>query len=211
MAGLPRPFAIDPAAFVQQHLPLVSVPDVPAIWLHLAAPWSGLTRLTGATPYWAYVWAGGAVLARFILTNPHTVRGKRILDLGAGSGLVGIVAAQAGAVVIAAETDPLGGIAIGLNAAANGVALSVTTDNLLELPLPDVDLILAGDLFYDPALVAPVLTCLRRATAAGIDVLIGDPGRAPLPCDHLRAISSYPVRDFGRSRPQPATIYRLRT
>ena len=112
---------MSPADFIRAHLPLTPVPGLPGVMLHLAAPTSGLRRLTDLTPYWAYVWAGGAVLTRHVRADPDIVRGKRVLDLGAGSGLVGIVAAQAGALVQTAEIDPLGRIAIALNAAANKI------------------------------------------------------------------------------------------
>ncbi len=207
---MPRPFVMDPAAFILRHLPLIPVPDVPDIMLHLAAPQSGLSRLTRqTTPYWAYVWAGGAVLALYVRDHPGAVQGKRVLDLGAGSGLVAIAAARAGAIVIAAEIDPLGAVAIGLNAAANGVKMVVLTADLLDQEIPKVDLILVGDLFYDPALVTPVLAFLTRATAQGIDILVGDPGRTPLPSARLTALISYNVRDFGQTQPVPATVYRL--
>lgn len=201
---------MSPADFIRTHLPLTPVPGLPGVMLHLAAPTSGLRRLTDLTPYWAYVWAGGMVLARYLQDQPELVRGRRVLDLGAGSGLVGIVAAQAGARVWAAESDPLGCIAIGLNAAANGVVVEVLPGDLLAGEPPDIELILVGDLFYDPALVAPVLRFLDRVLARGIDVLVGDPGRAPLPLDRLDPVASYAVPDFGQPAPAPATVFSLR-
>lgn len=199
-----------PADFIREHLPLTPVPGLPGVQLHLAVPSSGLRGLTDMVPYWAYVWAGGAVLARFLQDQPEVVRGRRVLDLGAGSGLVGIVAAQAGAMVCAAEIDPLGRVATGLNAAVNGVPLEVFPIDVLAGEPPQVDLILVGDLFYDPVLVTPVLAFLDRAMARGITVLVGDPGRATLPLGRLDPVATYDVPDFGRPTPVPATVFSLR-
>lgn len=194
---------------IRAQLPLTPVPGLPGVVLHLASPNSGLRRLTDATPYWAYVWAGGAVLARYLQDHPDVVRGRRVLDLGAGSGIVGIVAAQAGARVLAAEIDPLGRIALTLNAAANGVEIAVLPGDILTAAPPDTDLILVGDLFYDDALVVPVLGFLDRAMAQGSDVLIGDPGRVSLPMARLAGVAVYDVPDFGSPTVGPATVYRL--
>ena len=149
---------------------------------------SGLSRLadpdddSGLPPYWAYQWAGGMVLARYIFDHPATVAGRRVLDLGAGCGIVGIAAALAGAgEVIAADTDRNAAAALELNAAMNGVALTVVGDDLTAGPPPAVDLVLAGDVYYDPGLALRVTAFLDRCVAAGIEVLIGDPGRAYLP------------------------------
>ena len=197
------------AEFIRTHLPVAAVPGLPGVMLHLAVPTSGLRRLTDQTPYWAYAWAGGAVLSRHILANPDLVSGRRVLDLGAGSGLVGIVAARAGAVVLAAEIDPLGQVAIGLNARINRVSITLLPGNILDGPVPDVDLILVGDLFYNPALIAPVLGFLDRALTQGTHVLIGDPGRADLPLARLDPVAVYDVPDFGSRTPAPATVFRL--
>ena len=179
--------------------------------LHIAHPGSGLWRLLEGgeeeprAPYWAYPWAGGMVLARFVLEHPEWVRGRRVLDFGAGSGLVGIAAAKAGATrVIAAETDSNGVVAIGLNAAANAVSLEVRGDDLTNAPLPEVDLVLAGDVFYDPATAERVTPFLDRCLDAGIVVLVGDPYRAPLPLARLRLLGQYAVPDFGVSKDSEA-------
>ena len=198
-----------PADFIRTHLPLAKVPQVGNIRLHLATPASGLRRLTRATPYWAYVWAGGTVLCRYLQDNPEVVRGLRVLDLGAGSGVVGMVAARAGASVCAAESDPLAQIAIGLNASANAVPVQVLPGIAQLDPVPQVDLILVGDLFYDLDMTTLVLAFLDRAMAQGIDVLVGDPGRVGLPLQRLRPIAQYDVPDFGRMAAAPATVYRL--
>ena len=148
---------------------------VPQIRLYAAHPASGLWRLgrhalgqrTGAPPYWVYQWAGGIALARYILDRPDVVAGLRVPDLGAGSGLVGIAAALSGAgEVIAAEIDRNALAALELNAAENGVALTVVGDDLTAGPPPDVDLVAVGDLFYEQALAGRVTAFLDRCLAA---------------------------------------------
>lgn len=101
-------------------------------------------------PFWAFAWAGGQALARHVLDHPETVHGRRVVDLAAGSGLVAIAAATAGAAaVLAADIDPFAIAAIGLNAAMNGVAIDVTGDDLLASPPGSIDTLLVGDLFYE--------------------------------------------------------------
>jgi predicted nicotinamide N-methyase len=174
------------------------VPGVPEVRLHKAVPGSGLGRIVGegAPPYWAYHWAGGLALARFLLDRPEWVRGRRVLDLGAGGGLVGIAAALAGAAeVLAAEIDPNGRAALALNAALNGMAIAVLEGDPLDAEPPEVDAVLAGDVFYEAALAARVAAWLGQCRAKGIDVLVGDPRRAPLPVDRLRLLHEAPVHE----------------
>jgi len=201
-AGL-RP---DPLQFIRANTRVVPVPTLPEIRLHTAHQATGLWRLGEPNedgsdpppPYWAFPWAGGMALARHILDRPETVAGRRVLDLGAGSGLVAIAAALAGAsVVTAAEIDRYALAAIGLNAAVNGVAVAVVGDDLTAGPPPAVDLVAVGDLFYADELALRVTAFLDRCLAAGIDVLIGDPRRAYLPYDRLRLLAEYPVPDVG--------------
>ena len=198
-----RPARPDPAHFIRANLPLTEAPSRPDIRLHLATPSSGLSRLVGGeplSPYWAFCWGGGLAIARHLLDHPDCVRGKRVLDFGSGSGLVAIAAAKAGArAVIAAEIDPLGTAAISLNADANDVVLEIVQIDLIDAALPDVDVVLAGDTFYDAALGARAADFLDRCLRAGIEVLVGDPGRAHLPLPRLRELARYPVGDFGNS------------
>ncbi|QFY60125.1 methyltransferase [Rhizobium grahamii] len=197
---------MDIASFITTNLRLEPSPASPDIRLYTAHPGSRLSRLQGhaadaSPPYWAYSWAGGTVLAQHILKYPHIVSGRRVLDLGAGSGLVAIAAAKCGAVTVAAaEIDSNAATAIRLNAVANGVAVEVLllADGLPMVP-PAVDIILAGDVFYDPDVAADVLPFLVKSRAAGIDVLIGDPFRRPLPADQLTLLAEYTVPDFGGS------------
>lgn len=198
----------DAAAFIRTRLHLLPVPSVPEITIHTAHSGSGLSHLLEQSaepdppaPYWAYPWAGGVALARYILDHPRTVRGHRVLDLGSGSGLVAIAAAMAGAAsVLAAEIDANGRVALRLNAAANGMSVQVLdADIVAGLPLP-VDIVLAGDVFYDPAVAASMLTFLDRCQAAGQHVLVGDPYRAALPLQRLRRLIDYQVSDVGNAR-----------
>lgn len=193
----------DLEAFIVERLPLEPTPGVPEIRLHRAGPRSGLMRLADAdpdfgSPYWARPWGGGLALARHLLDRPQVVAGKRVLDLGAGSGLVAIAAMLAGAAEAkAADIDPYATVAARLNAAANGVAVEIILGDLTGGDPLDVDLILVGDLFYDPDVAERVEAFLRRCLAVGIAALIGDPWRTPLPTDRLRVVAEYPVADFG--------------
>jgi predicted nicotinamide N-methyase len=204
--------SLDPAEFIKANMRLVPVPALPEIRVYTAHPGSGLRRLVEPDgddeanedtsepkpPYWAYAWAGGTVLARYVLDHPRTVAGRRVLDLGAGSGIVGIAAAKAGAsMVIAAEIDRNGIAAIGLNAVANGVAIAIAEGDITTDPPPAVDLVLAGDVFYGPEVARRITPFLDRCLAAGIDVLVGDPRRADLPRSRLRLLAEYKVQDFG--------------
>lgn len=186
---------------MRDHTKVGPVRAIPGIRLHLAHATSGLWRLGAAgdaPPYWAYAWAGGAALARHVLDHPTTVAGRRVLDLGAGSGLVAIAAARAGATaVIAAEIDPYALAALRLNAEVNGVAVTILGEDITEGPPPAADIVLVGDLFYDPAIAPRVTAFLARCRAAGGEVLVGDPGRAHLPLSRLTALAVYPVSDFG--------------
>jgi predicted nicotinamide N-methyase len=131
-----------------------------------------------------------------------------VLDLGAGSGLVAIAAASAGAAtVMAAEIDPHALAALRLNAGLNDAAVEVIDRDLTGSQPPDVDLVLVGDLFYDPRLARRVTRFLDRCLDAGIDVLVGDVGRAHLPRDRLREVARYDVPDFGEAR--PGTVFSL--
>ncbi|MHA6719835.1 class I SAM-dependent methyltransferase [Sphingomonas sp. RS6] len=198
------------AAFIRGRLPVVPVPDVAGIVMHKAEPGTGVGRWAarGAPPYWAYWWAGGLALARHLAAEPGSVAGVRVLDLGAGGGLIAIAAARAGAShVTASECDPDAQVAIALNAGLNGVRIDAIEGDLLADSVPAVDVVLVGDLFYDAVLTGPVLAFLDRCLAADVAVLVGDPGRAPLPTARLRRIADYPVRETGTAR--AATVFEL--
>lgn len=156
-------------------------------------------------PYWAYHWGGGLALARHVLDQPTLVAGRRVLDLGSGSGVVAIAAEQVGASkVIAADVDPYAVAAIGLNATANGVAIQTLLGDLTAGTPPEVDIVLVGDLFYDAELAGRVTTFLDRCLASSMDVRVGDPWREFLPRHRLELLAEYPGVDFG-SGSQPAT------
>jgi predicted nicotinamide N-methyase len=194
---------LDRRAFILKHTRLQRPPHAPEVQLHLASEIEPIWRMTEEAlqqtglppPFWAFAWAGGQALARYLLDHPDQASGKRVLDFAAGSGLVGIAAMKASAAsVLAADIDPFCEAAAALNAEANGVALTFTTANLLEAEPPDVDLICAGDVCYERPLAEGVHAWLRRAHARGVRVLIGDPGRAYLPRAALEPLASYEVQ-----------------
>ncbi|WP_435052998.1 class I SAM-dependent methyltransferase [Mesorhizobium australicum] len=215
---------LEPAEFIKANMRLASVPALPEIRLYTSHPSSGLRRLVEdddadsqepQPPYWAYAWAGGAVLARYVLDHPEIVAGRRVLDLGAGSGIVGIAAAKAGAgAVMAAEVDRNGVAALALNAAANGVTITIMGNDITTGPPPAVDLVLAGDVFYGQGVALGMMPFLDRCLAAGVEVLVGDPGRAYLPRSRLRLVAEYKVPDFGEAKDaslKPSAVFRLET
>jgi predicted nicotinamide N-methyase len=173
-------------------------------------------------PFWAFPWAGGQALARYLLDQPDSVRGQVVLDLASGSGLVAIAAAMAGAAsVTPSDTDPLAVAAITLNAGVNRVRLEPTAGDLLGAPGPGqpagapvrADVVLAGDAFYDRELAARLLPFLERASQAGALVLVGDPGRAYLPRERFTRVAAYDVpveRVIEDADVKPTTVWRLR-
>ena len=200
---------MSPHDFIKTNLDLIAAPSVPEIKLYRAHPRSGLSRLLGedgVQPYWAYGWAGGTVLARYLLDHPEIVAGRRVLDLGTGSGLVAIAAARCGAASVTGfDIDPHAIAAARLNAEANGVEISLICQDLLGGPPPDTDLILVSDLFYDKVTAKRLTAFLKTCDA---DILVGDPGRAYLPHDHLQPIAEYDVPDFGVGYTgKPSTVY----
>jgi predicted nicotinamide N-methyase len=200
---IPAPAApADPAAFVRANTRLQSVALVPEIRLHLAdeavplwqATEAELGRIQLPPPFWAFAWAGGQALARYVLDHPDQFAGKRVLDLASGSGLVAIAAAMAGASVSAADIDPFAIAAIALNAAVNAVEVAALVADLLDgPPPPGLDIVLVGDVFYERDLAARALAFLDRCAAAGALVLIGDPGRSYLPQPRLARLASFAV------------------
>ena len=145
-------------------------------------------------PFWAFAWAGGQGLARWLLDNPAEVAGTRVLDLAAGSGLVGIAAIRAGAAsALCADIDPFCAAAVALNAEANGVTLAFTDADLLDGAPPDVEVICAGDVFYEQPMAGRVLAWLSRAADRGTRVLVGDPLRTYFPKQGFDLLAEYAV------------------
>jgi predicted nicotinamide N-methyase len=206
--------------FIRSNFPVAPVPTVPEILLHKAGPKSGLWRLAEmdedfGTPYWPHYWGGGLALARHVLNYREIVAGRVVLDLGAGSGIVGIAAAKSGAKhVIAADVDRYAIAATGLNTAANGVAISAYFGDLTAGSPPDVDLVLVGDLFYEKDLAHQVTTFLDRCLGSNIEVLIGDPWRTFLPRTRLELVAEYAGPDFGsgdRGEPKQNAVLSFKT
>ena len=179
------------AAFIRANTAIASPPLVPEIALYLATEITPLWHATEAElgreqlppPYWAFAWAGGQALARHVLDHPQLVRGRSVLDFGAGSGLLALAAARAGAArATAAEIDGFAAAAIALNAALNGLDVAIESDDVIgRLPAP-WDVVLVGDMCYERPLAERLTAWLRRFAAAdGTLVLLGDPGRAYLP------------------------------
>ena len=186
-------------------------PSVPEVQLHLADEVTRIWELTEEEmrrvgldpPFWAFAWAGGQALARYLLDHPDEVRGRRVLDLAAGSGLVAIAARLAGAdSAVAVDIDPFCAAAVAVNAEANGVDVEYSGRDLLaddvdvlrvDPELTDVSVILAGDVSYEYGMSGRMHRGLRAAHATGVRVLIGDPGRRYLPEDGLVRLASYDI------------------
>ena len=207
----------DPALFVRSGTAWAPVPFVPEVSLLTAAEPFGLWDASArdAPPFWAFPWAGGQGLARYVLDHPQTVAGRRVLDVASGSGLVAVAAARAGArSVLAGDIDDNALAAIALNAAGNSVP--AVTPGRVDLagrpPRPAPDVVLAADVCYQRELAATALGFLRAAREAGADVLVADPGRAFLPRESLTAVAAYqvPVLSVLEDAPvKEVTIYRL--
>ncbi|MGU3496795.1 class I SAM-dependent methyltransferase [Xanthobacteraceae bacterium A53D] len=194
----------DPKSFIRAETRLRPVPLVPEVSLHVADEavpiWHRTEEELGAMglppPFWAFAWAGGQALARYVLDHPQTVAGKSVLDFASGSGLVGLAAAQAGArAVTCADIDPFAHAAILLNHEANppsAARLDVATENLIGRD-EGWDTVLAGDISYERDLAEAVHLWLRALAARGATVLIGDPGRTYLPRGELEQLAEYNV------------------
>ena len=190
-------------AFILENTRLQPPPHTPELTLHLADEVTPIWRLTEEAlaeiglppPFWAFAWAGGQALARYILDHPQEVAGKRVIDFASGSGIVGIAAIKAGAGhVLATDIDPFCGAALSLNAEVNGASIDFTDQDLLDAPPPEADVILAGDICYEQPLAAKVMDWLAAAHVRGTRVLIGDPGRSYFPRVGLEKLAEYEVQ-----------------
>jgi len=191
----------DRAAFIRAETVLMPVAFCPEISLHLAQEsiplWQRteeeLSQVGLPPPFWAFAWAGGQALSRYLIDNPGIVRDRDVLDFASGSGLVAIAALKAGArSALCADIDPFAAEATLLNATANGVRLSITSLDQID-SVPEADLILAGDIAYERDLSGRVFQWLLRLRDAGKTVLIGDPGRTYLPREQLVSLASYDI------------------
>ncbi|MCZ2815885.1 class I SAM-dependent methyltransferase [Modestobacter sp. VKM Ac-2984] len=207
-----------PPAFLRAHTRLDRPSLVPEVQLHVAddvvALWEAMETEGGGAgedpPFWAAAWPGGQALARHVLDHPELVAGRRVLDLGAGSGLVAVAALRAGASsVLASDVDPYSHTAIGLNAEVNGVGGIEVVGDVLDQELPEIDVVLAGDVCYDREMTARVLPFLGAAWLRGATVLLGDPGRAYVPKEGLVAQAEYDVPDAAGGEVRRTTVWRL--
>ena len=208
-------------AFIRANTAVMAPPLVPEVRLHLAHEavpiWQKTEEELGEIglppPFWAFAWAGGQALARHVLDHPGIVRGRSVIDLASGSGLVGIAAMKAGADhVLAADIDGFAVASIAMNADLNGVTLDVTAHDLLAGDPPACDVVLVGDLFYEKSLAARVYAWLRIAEAHGATVLVGDPGRSYLPRAQLEKLAEYAVpvtRDLEDAEIKRTAVWRL--
>ncbi len=198
MTGSPT---ADPIAFIQAQTAIAAPPLTPELRLHLATEITPIWEATEATlaainlppPYWAFAWAGGQALTRFLMDHPEWVKGKTVLDFAAGSGLSAIGAAKAGAAKVqAAEIDDFALAAIALNARTNNVAIDLVREDLVG-SAPRWDVVLAGDVCYERPMAERVIAWFRMLAGRGVAILMGDPGRAYLPESGLLELARYQV------------------
>ena len=193
----------DPAQFIRDHTVLTATPLVPEIRLFVASEMLPIWQMTEdemqqiglPPPFWAFAWAGGQALARYVLDNRALVAGKRVLDFGAGSGLAGIAAALAGAVhVSAAEIDAIAIIAMDLNARANNVVLIPIEGDIVGQITQHWDVVLAADVCYEGPASKRIVAWLDDLARSGVLVLMGDPGRTYFPKSGHEKLISYAVK-----------------
>lgn len=193
---------MDPEVFIRRNTQIAAPPLVPEIRLHLATEITPIWQATEETlasnglspPFWAFAWAGGQALARYLLDHRDEVADRFVLDFGAGSGLVALAAAKAGAApVVAAEIDHFAAAAIAANAALNRVSVEATTADLIGTADPRWEVVAAGDVCYERPMAVRVTEWLRALAGTGRRVLLADPGRAYLPAIGLRELARYRV------------------
>ena len=199
-AGAP-PSAEERAAFIRANTRLLAPPLAPELRLHLADEAVGLWTKTEEElqasglppPFWAFAWAGGQALARWIGDHPGRIAGLRALDFASGSGIVAIAAALAGAAKVeASEIDPFAQAAIALNAGENRVVIEVLPEDVIGVDR-GWDVVLAGDVAYERDMAAAVFAWLERLARRGALALVGDPRRSYLALDRLECVAEYSV------------------
>jgi predicted nicotinamide N-methyase len=210
----------DKTAFIRAHTAWLAVPHAPEISLYLADEiteiWKktedDLEKIGLPPPFWAFAWAGGQSLARYILDHPDMVRGKTVLDFASGSGLVAIAAAKVGASRVEAnEIDDFALAAIALNAKDNNAAVKLRGGDLIGTD-DKWDIVLAGDIAYERDMTARVFAWLHTLVRRGATVLIGDPGRAFLPKAGLEELAEYRVpttREIEDTEIKRTKVFRL--
>jgi predicted nicotinamide N-methyase len=192
----------EPQAFIKANTELLRPPLVPEVVLHLASEIVPIWRKTEEQlaeegippPFWAFAWAGGQALARYVIDNPEIVRGKRVLDFATGSGLSAIAAMKAGAShVLASEIDAFAGAAVALNSRANDVAIDCVIEDVVGRD-DGWETVIAGDVCYEREMSARVFAWLTALARRGAFVLMGDPGRNYLPKANLVELAVYDVQ-----------------
>ena len=208
--------------FIRQNTTVMTPPLVPEVKLHLAHEavplWQKTEEELGEMglppPFWAFAWAGGQALARYVLDHAETVKNLKVLDLATGSGLVAIAALQAGAAnTTAADIDEFATTAAQMNAELNQVSLDIKLEDLLPQQPPLADVILVGDLFYEKTLAVRCLGWLRQAQEQGAEIFVGDPGRSYLPRDQLEKLAEYNVavtRDLEDAEIKRTAVWQLK-
>ncbi|WP_137157088.1 methyltransferase [Rhizobium sp. FKL33] len=210
----------EPRAFILANTGVMAPPHTPEIRLRLADEAHDLWLKTEEEleaiglppPFWAFAWAGGQGLARYILDHPDCVAGKRVVDFASGSGLVAIAAVKAGAsAVTAVDIDPWTETAIALNSDLNGVDLAFSGENIVGQPL-EADVLLAGDVFYDKSFAEALIPWFETLRQQGTEVIVGDPGRAYCPRERMQALATYEVpvtRALEDSEVKKTTVWRF--
>jgi predicted nicotinamide N-methyase len=191
----------DPVRFILENTSIMTPPHVPEIRLHLADEAHDLWLKTEEEleaiglppPFWAFAWAGGQGLARYVLDHPESVAGKRVVDFASGSGLVAIAAQMAGAAkVLAADIDPWTKTAVELNSRLNNAEIAFSSDDLIDSSL-EAEVLLAGDVFYDKSFADRLIPWFEMLVRTGITVIVGDPGRSYCPRDRMQPLATYEV------------------
>jgi predicted nicotinamide N-methyase len=212
---------VDATRFILEHTHILPVPSLSCLKLYQANEVTPLWQMTEmelqigqiAPPFWAFAWAGGQALGQYIFDFPHIVKGRSVFDMASGSGVVAICAALQGALSITAnDIDPFAEAAIGLNAALNGVSLRVETQDRLKGDVPEVDVILAGDICYDRNLRDAMLTFFGKARHKGIEVYVGDPHRTYFPETGFERLMTYEIKTQTEIEDSPikrASVWRM--
>jgi predicted nicotinamide N-methyase len=210
----------DSKRFILDNTSVTTPPHVPEIRLHLAGEahdlWlkteEELEEIGLPPPFWAFAWAGGQGLARYVLDHPQTVAGKRVVDFASGSGLVAIAAVKAGArSVQAVDIDPWTATAIELNSRLNDLEISFFNEDIIGSTL-DADVLLAGDVFYDKGFAGRLIPWFEAVSTAGRTIIVGDPGRAYCPRERMQALATYRVpvtRALEDSEVKKTTVWRF--